>query len=136
MLNKKLVLKSDFRELERFEMFLKALQREINFDDALYSRIFLAASEALTNSIVHGNKSITGKKIIIKANFDSKKLTFFIEDEGKGFNPGLISDPLSDDNLLKTSGRGIFLMKKYADSVEYSKGGTALTLIFLLDGRE
>lgn len=133
LLKKKLVLQSDFSELERLEAFLKALQQEINFDHALYSRIFLAVSEAVNNSIIHGNKADSAKQITIKTHRSGKHLTFLIEDEGPGFNPDSISDPLADDNLLKTSGRGIFLMKEYADSVEYSKEGTMLTLTFLLE---
>ena len=90
----------------------------------------LAVSEAATNGIVHGNQLDESKSVEISAFQDGDLLIFETRDEGDGFEPEKLPDPLADENLLKTSGRGVFLMEEYADEVEFSDGGTKLSLKF------
>ncbi|MEX0719683.1 MAG: ATP-binding protein [Balneolaceae bacterium] len=129
-----LTLQSSYEEVEKVEGLLTAIQQELGIDNELYAKLMLAVSEAVTNSIIHGNKLDESKKVTLKAflNPQASKLVFETKDEGKGFNPEEIPDPLADENLLKTSGRGVFLMEEYADEVSYSEGGTKLRLIFEL----
>jgi serine/threonine-protein kinase RsbW len=92
----------------------------------------LTVSEAATNGILHGNKLDESKTVELSAYKEDEKLIFETKDQGDGFNPDDVPDPLAEENLLKTSGRGVFLMEEYADSVEYSEGGTKLKLVFNL----
>ncbi|MDZ7756235.1 ATP-binding protein [Rhodohalobacter sp.] len=127
-----LTLHSTYEEVERVEQLLNSLQDELGFGDEFYARLMLAVSEAATNGILHGNKLDASKTVEIKAFRDNDKLIFETTDQGEGFEPEDAPDPLAEENLLKTSGRGIFLMKEYADKVTYSEEGTRLTLTFNL----
>lgn len=108
------------------------LQRELHFDDELYAKLMLTVSEAATNGIVHGNKLDETKKVHLEAFSDGIQLVIKTTDEGEGFDPDEIPDPLAEENLLKASGRGVFLMEEYADKVEYSDNHSTLTLYFTL----
>lgn len=127
-----LTLHSTYEEVERVEQLLNSLQDDLGFGDEFYARLMLAVSEAATNGILHGNKLDASKTVEINAFEDNGKLIFETTDQGEGFEPEDLPDPLAEENLLKTSGRGIFLMKEYADEVSYSEGGTRLTLTFNL----
>ena len=131
-IRKELVLKSDFEEVEKVESLLNDLQSEIGFNDELYAKLMLTVSEAATNGIIHGNKLDPSKKVVLTAESDGSVLTVITKDEGDGFEPDEVADPLAEENLLKPSGRGVFLMKEYADEVEYQDGGTILVLKFKL----
>lgn len=131
-IRKELVLKSEFEEVEKVESLLNDLQSEIGFNDELYAKLMLTVSEAATNGIVHGNKQDPSKKVVLTAESDGSILTVTTKDEGEGFEPDEVDDPLAEENLLKPSGRGVFLMNEYADEVEYKDGGTVLVLRFKL----
>jgi len=127
-----LTLKSTYEEVERVEQLLNTLQEDLGFNDEFYARLMLTVSEAATNGILHGNKLDESKTVELSAYKEDEKLIFETKDQGDGFNPDDVPDPLAEENLLKTSGRGVFLMEEYADSVEYSEGGTKLKLVFNL----
>jgi len=131
-IEKKLELISKFEESAKLEGFLNSLQQALNFDDELYAKLMLVVSEAVTNAIMHGNKEDESKKVFITAQSDSEELTFIVKDEGEGFDPDSLPDPLDEENLLKTSGRGVFLMEEYAEQVSFSNNGSTLTLKFNL----
>lgn len=125
-----LILKSDYEELDKLEGFLNELQSKIGFDDELYAKLMLTVSEAATNGIVHGNQLDPSKKVVLTAQSDGKNLIVTSKDQGPGFNPDEIADPLAEENLLSTSGRGVFLMNEYAEEVKYQDNGTKLVLRF------
>lgn len=130
----KLVLQSSFDQINRLESFLKQLQKEAGFDDQLFSQIRLALNEAVTNAIVHGNKEDASKTVHISASHDNNMLEISVRDEGAGFEPSSLPNPLDNENLLKESGRGVFLIKQYSDEVTFSNGGRTLTMRFALLG--
>lgn len=125
-------LVSKFEEAEKSADILDILQQKLGFDDEFYARLMLTVSEAVTNAIVHGNKLDPKKMVGVEVQKENDLLTFLISDEGDGFNPDNVKDPLLEENLLNTSGRGVFLMKEYADEVEYLSNGTVLRLSFNL----
>ncbi|MEQ9263859.1 MAG: ATP-binding protein [Balneolaceae bacterium] len=131
-LKKKLVLKSEYDELERVEGLLNDLQSELGFDDEFYARLMLTVSEAATNGVVHGNQLDASKVVTIIAESNGSTLVISTKDQGDGFDPEDVANPLEEENLLKTSGRGVFLMGEYADGVEYLEKGTKLVLSFKL----
>lgn len=128
----KLVLKSEYEEAEKVEGLLNELQSALGFDDDFYARLMLTVSEAATNGIVHGNKLDPSKSVTLFAAADDSQLTITTTDEGEGFDPDAVANPLEEENLLKTSGRGVFLMKEFADEVEYRDEGRTLVLTFNL----
>lgn len=128
----KLVLQSSFDQIDRLEPFLKKTQQQAGFDDELFARIQLALNEAVTNAIIHGNNENASKSVYISSSFNEKILEISVQDEGPGFDHAALPDPLEDENLLKESGRGVFLIKQYSDDVSFSNGGRTLTMRFSL----
>lgn len=131
---KKIVLNSAFEEVEKLEGYLNKLQEWATFDDEDYARIMLTLSEAVTNAIMHGNEEDPSKQVVVTASKQNNgnTLTIVIEDEGKGFNPSSIPDPLKEENLLKEGGRGVYLIEEYADEVSYKNSGSTLSMKFNL----
>ena len=130
--SKELMLASSYAELERVEGLLNQLQQALGFDDDFYARLMLSVSEAATNAVVHGNKLDLSKKVMIQAKANTAILTFTITDEGNGFDPEDIANPVDEENLLNTSGRGVFLMREYTDEIEFQDDGRKLILTFNL----
>jgi len=91
--------------------------------------IHLALEEALTNSVKHGNKMDSSKKINIDYCIDAEKFEVTITDEGQGFNPSTIPDPRCGNNIYKADGRGLFLIHSYMDEVEFSNSGRSIHMV-------
>ena len=93
--------------------------------------ILMAVREALANAIKHGNDRDLEKRVHLEMDVRDGWLEIRIRDEGAGFDPEHVDDPLAPENRLKTSGRGIFYMKTFMDDVRFSRaegGGTELVL--------
>ncbi len=88
----------------------------------------LALEEVLVNAIKHGNRSDPNKKVEIHCRIGEDRLLVEIEDEGEGFNPSDVPDPTDDENLEKTSGRGIMLMQAFMTRVEYLGRGNRVLI--------
>src|SRR5439155_20761443 len=94
--------------------------------------IDIAVREAVTNAIVHANKEDETKSIEVSFNCVGRALEIEIKDQGEGFDAASVPDPTVAANLLKTSGRGIFLMRNFMDEVRWSsrpEGGTTLHMV-------
>ncbi|GEM_PF-563076 len=89
----------------------------------------LAYIEAIVNAIIHGNKSDIEKIVIIEVHIDNIKMIVSIEDSGDGYDVTQIPDPIDIENLLKTSGRGIFLIKSVMDQVLFEKNCSKIVLV-------
>lgn len=125
-----LKLKSEFTEAEKIPGFVEMISDKSGLDESLTHRVMLALSEAVTNAIVHGNKENRNKKVSIKIKINTSKIVIDIQDEGEGFDPDDIPDPVDEKNLLVTGGRGLFLMEEFADEVEYRNKGRLVILKF------
>ena len=92
--------------------------------------ISMALREGMANAIKHGNAGDEGKRVSITMEVEADVFRMRIADEGQGFRPDQVADPLAPENRLKTSGRGIFYMKTFMDDVRYdfSLGGTQVVL--------
>ncbi|MGQ9631797.1 MAG: response regulator [bacterium] len=89
----------------------------------------LVLEEALLNAVIHGNKRDPKKNVYINCNVTSQNLEIVIRDEGEGFNPKEVADPTKSDNILKGTGRGIFIMRSYMDEVSYNEKGNELRMV-------
>ena len=93
--------------------------------------IDVAVREAITNAMVHGNKEDEAKTVELTLNCLGRELEIEVKDQGEGFDPTSIPDPTDPANILKTSGRGIFLMRTFMDAVQWSmhpEGGTTVRM--------
>ncbi|HSS45596.1 MAG TPA: ATP-binding protein [Thermoanaerobaculia bacterium] len=99
--------------------------------------ILMALREALANAIKHGNEQNLEKHVHLEMDVTGDTLRIRIRDEGEGFDPMKVEDPLAPENRLKTSGRGIFYMKTFMDRVRFRRldgGGMEITLTKSLAG--
>ena len=92
--------------------------------------MYLSTSEAFNNAILHGNQLDSSKYVNISFDETADQYLICIRDEGSGFDIFTIPDPTDKVNLRKESGRGIFIMKEYADKVRFSNNGAIVHLIF------
>ena len=87
-------------------------------------KVELALQEALANAIRHGCKNDPTKKVQCSVNFDAAgELVIVIRDPGPGFDVSAVPNPLEGTNVLKPSGRGVFLINELMDTVEFSDQG-------------
>ena len=130
--SKKIIISSRFEELDRIvdeaEAFYKAC---LSDEEKVFTGVLLA-SEAVTNAIEHGNASDPAKKVIIDFRLNGTQAELWVEDEGDGFNRDDIANPLASENLLEDGGRGIFLIERLADGVNYEKEGRRIGIFFSL----
>lgn len=113
-------------------MFLEQVFLEFNLNQNYFNHVCLGLSEALANSIIHGNKFIASKKVHISIHISGNELLMEIEDEGDGFLVEDFYDPTCTENIKKESGRGIFLIRHFADEIIYKKGGRKVLIKYLL----
>jgi serine/threonine-protein kinase RsbW len=94
--------------------------------------IDMAVREAITNAMVHGNKEDEAKTVEVTLNCLENALEIEVKDQGEGFDPTSVPDPTDPANIMKTSGRGIFLMRSFMDEVQWSmrpEGGTTVRMV-------
>ena len=89
-------------------------------------------TEVVTNAVLHGNRKDDNKTvdIVLKSSPDAVEIS--VHDQGPGFNPEDVPDPTATENLLKTSGRGIFFMRTFMDEVDWlirPEGGTTVRML-------
>jgi serine/threonine-protein kinase RsbW len=91
----------------------------------------IAITEVGNNAIIHGNKRDPNKKVHLTIHAGPGGVEVIVRDEGTGFNPDKLSNPLDPENLLRESGRGVFIMRSLMDEVNFSfsAGGTEVTII-------
>ena len=95
-------------------------------------KIGMAVRESVVNAVVHGNRYSAHKKVRFLVSADLEKVTVLVADQGDGFDFGAVPDPLAPENLLRTSGRGIFLIRSFMDDFQMRRlesGGTEVTLV-------
>jgi serine/threonine-protein kinase RsbW len=101
-------------------------------DDQLYE-VSVAVRESVVNAIKHGNKNDLAKRVTVEFSVEpSDHMTVRVRDQGNGFDPEDIPDPLAPENIMKGSGRGILFMRNYMDDVSLSRdpeGGMQIWMI-------
>jgi len=114
------------------DAIIEQLNNEFPIKDDVNGRLMMALHEAITNAIIHGNKLDPKKTVEINAISEDGILNIKVADQGKGFNPDALPDPLDESNLLKSGGRGVFLIRQFADTVTFNESGTEITISYNL----
>jgi serine/threonine-protein kinase RsbW len=127
---KQLTIESDITNLNMVENAIDSLTNEIGISQDNYGKILVAVLEAVNNAIIHGNKADSKKTVEIDFWVKKKDLNISVTDKGKGFKPAEVPDPTKPENIEAINGRGIFLMSKLADEIEFNKRGNSVTMIF------
>ena len=127
----RMTLESELSSVDQVETQAEGLAREAGFDEDTSSQIAMVAREAVINAILHGNKKDPGKQVHVSLELNDEALRIKIADEGPGLDPDTVPDPLAPENILRSSGRGIFLMKAIMDEVHFHQlnPGTEIEMI-------
>ena len=126
-----LTIASRFENIELVKVVLDDSLKGLGADEDTRHWMELAVREGVANAIKHGNRQDAKKKVDVTVAVDDDELIVEVADEGTGFDPNAVKDPLAAENRFSRDGRGIFYMRKFMDSVDYRfrpEGGTVLTL--------
>ena len=116
-----LELQSSIDVLDHVQHVTEDVSHQLGFDEEAAHWTSMAVRETVINAITHGNKSNPAKLVFIDfdvvANGTTRDLVVLVRDQGTGFDPSQLGDPLAPENILNTSGRGIFLIRQFMDDV-------------------
>lgn len=126
-----MTIPSSLEHIEAVEEMAERAANKMHFSEEEKDSLAIAVTEAVNNAILHGNKQDKNKVVSIKFSFEKNRLICKIKDQGKGFKPESVDDPLAPENLLKESGRGIFILSSLMDDVrfDFTENGTEITLV-------
>ena len=124
-----IIISNDSHLLKETSKKLINILKEKKIDEDIIFDIHVGSEEALRNAMVHGNQSNPNKKVKIYTEISDNKVIISVEDEGEGFDPGKLPDPTVGENLLKESGRGVYLIKHLMDESRYENDGRKVVMI-------
>ncbi len=126
----KLAIPSHFEALAQVEVLVDSVCNELGVNEEFYGNVLIAVTEAVNNAIEHGNHMETDTEVNVAVGDNPMEFCFNVKDQGKGFDFVNLPDPTAPENLLKESGRGIFLMKNLADEVVFEDKGSSVNIYF------
>lgn len=125
----RLTIGSRYEELDLVDALSEAVLKHAQFSGEDLEHAGLAVREAAANAVEHGNGAGSDKPVEVVIRMNDHLLTVRVRDQGAGFDPCAIPDPLAPENLLKPKGRGVFLMRRFMDEVEFDFApGTVVTM--------
>jgi serine/threonine-protein kinase RsbW len=127
------VFESTLESVDTAENLALEIAEKSGFQEEDLHKIGMAVREAMVNAVVHGNRYNLRKKVHYSVNCVDERLSVTIVDEGEGFEAAELPDPLSEENLLRQSGRGLLLIKAFVDEFAMRKApplGTEVRMVF------
>jgi len=131
-MRRELSIKSKYDNLRSVEKFVDEISADLSLTDEVYGNLLIATLEAANNAIIHGNKGFEDKDVDILLTNDNSQLVLTVRDQGTGFDYKNIPDPTAPENIEKINGRGIFLMQRLSDHIEFLENGRIVQLTFTL----
>jgi len=123
-------VKNNINEVEKI---LTNVNNDFRLPETEFKNLIIAVSEIVMNAIVHGNKLDEKKMVRVSVDFDDKQLKITIKDEGNGFDFDKKQDPTLDENIFKSSGRGLYIVKSLIENVEYINTGKGSKVIITIN---
>lgn len=121
----RLEFSSLFEMVDFVQVVSDHMGREIGLDEDAMHWVGVATRECVINAIKHGNQNDPSKRVVVEFTPGTSpvvpELTISVRDQGSGFDPDTLADPLAPENLLKSSGRGIFLIRSFMDDVQLNR---------------
>ncbi len=128
-----MTFQSSPKNIRRVEAFLKKVNLTAHLDEIQMHKMMISVTEAVNNAIIHGNKSDQTKMVRVRCEVQPGSLVVFVRDEGRGFQPEKVRNPLQKKNLMRENGRGVFLMRTLMDKVEFEMGASGAQVALWLD---
>jgi serine/threonine-protein kinase RsbW len=116
-----ITLQSDMKSVEIAEEIAHKVCRTAGLDEEDQHKVEMAVHESMINAVCHGNKYDATKRVWFRMQSFPDRIEIRIRDQGEGFDPGSLPDPLESENLLRLSGRGIFLIRAFMDEFRVVK---------------
>ena len=132
------VLDSTLEAVAHVETVAVEVARRVGFRGVSLDHISLATHETATNAVVHGNRYRREKKVFVAISITQERFKITIADEGDGFDPETLPDPLAPERLSGSSGRGVYLSRAFMDEYHVRSrhaGGAEVTLVKYLRAR-
>ncbi|MEM9935448.1 MAG: ATP-binding protein [Bacteroidota bacterium] len=130
-MNHQLILDSKIEAINKVEALIESLKGDLSIKEDVYANIMVAVTEAVNNSIQHGNMEDTSKKVVVDLEvLNPYRMLVRIKDQGKGFDPDSLPDPTAPENIENIGGRGVFLMTHLSDSIEFQDNGRQVEMTF------
>ncbi len=126
-----LAIGSRFENIELVQVVLRDCLERLGLEEDSRHWVDLAVREALANAIKHGNEQNPSKQVHVDLAVKDEHLVIRVEDEGVGFDPEQVANPLDPARILDTHGRGILFMKKFMDDIQYGSGPSGGTMVTL-----
>ena len=130
----RLEFRSHFDMLDFVQVVSEEMGRLVGLDDDSTHWVSVAVRESVINAIKHGNREVEEKRVTVEFTLtgEPSRLTVRVVDQGEGFDPVELADPLAPENLLKSSGRGIFFMRNFMDDLTLRRapeGGMEVVMV-------
>lgn len=129
----KISIPSLIENIKIIESFIDNAKEKFKINDDIYGNIMISVTECVSNAIIHGNRGDAQKTVRLELTFLEDQLKFIIEDEGKGFDFDNLQDPTAPENIEKSGGRGVFIMKNLCDEVKFEEEGKKTVLTFYMN---
>lgn len=129
----KISIPSLIDNIKVIESFIDNAREKFDIDDDIYGNIMISVTECISNAIIHGNRRDKSKLVHLELIMEDDLLKFIVIDEGEGFDQQELKDPTAPENIEKTGGRGVFLIKHLSDEVKFEDGGKKATITFYLN---
>ena len=123
---------SNTANLRKIEEFIESVSSLFAIGKETYGEVLVAVMEAVNNAINHGNRRDENKRVEVNFEKEGDTLVVTVTDEGTGFRPELIPDPTTPENIEKISGRGVFLIRRLSDGIEFNEAGNSVKMSFNL----
>ncbi len=127
---------SAFEMLDFVQVVSDHFARSVGLDEDSLHWVSVAIRESVINAIKHGNRNDSSKRVFVEfqtaAPGDVPELAIRVRDQGEGFDPEVVANPLAPENLLKSSGRGIFLIRNFMDEMQLQRapeGGMEMRMV-------
>ncbi len=111
------------------DVFLEGILRGFGADESAVADIAISISELVNNAILHGNESADEKAVTVTISKNDGRVEISVVDQGTGFDPTGVENPIDDANLMKEVGRGIFIVRSLMDEVEIDASSSGTTVI-------
>ncbi|HKK73557.1 MAG TPA: ATP-binding protein [Saprospiraceae bacterium] len=123
-------LPSNPRSVAKIEEFVKGVCQRHRLKAERHGDMLISLTEAVTNAIIHGNKRDESKEVRIQLSKQPNCIAVKVSDQGLGFDYNNLPDPTSPENKTKCGGRGVYLMRRLCDQVEYQDNGRTVEMRF------